>query len=133
MFRARLIDPIQMDLRHAQRAAGAHDFADGLEAPRLGGAEKIDFIFRRPLLRLNQRGCGAGPGRIGYGAEEPAVKEAILLRELASEIRSNNAPPGRDLVDLRVDMAQEALVGESVPDALDIVRIARSKLLGRYA
>ena len=72
------------------------------------------------------------PGRVGDGAEEPAVKEAVLLRELAAEVRGNHAPPRRDLLDPRVDMAQEALTREGVPDAVDIVRIADAELFGRH-
>ena len=103
-----------MHLRHAQHAAGTHDFAHCLEFRGLGGRKKIDLVFGRqqPLPAFDQRAGGAGAGGVGNRADQPAVKIAVLLRELGAEIRDDHAAARRELFDAGIDVAQKALAAE---------------------
>src|SRR5262245_16624418 len=113
-------------LRHAQRAAGACNLADGSEASGLGGGEEIDLVFgcQQPLPGLDQRSRSASAGCVRDCADEPTVKETVLLRQLAAEIRGDHASAGGDLFHPGIDVTQEALAREGVFNPFHIVRVA---------
>src|SRR5262249_18057211 len=81
LFLPRCIDAVKVDLRYAQRAAGACNLDDGSEASGLGGGEEIDLVFgcQQPLPGLDQRSRSASAGCVSDCAEEPTVKETVLL------------------------------------------------------
>jgi len=60
------------------------------------------------------------------------VEKAVLLRERGTEIGDDHTAAGRDLRDACLDQAQKALAAEGALDALDVVRIARTKFFGRH-
>ena len=101
------LDAKKVHLRHRQRAAGAGDFANSLELGRFGRGEEIDLVFggEHVLPAFDQRRGRAGARRIRDGADQPAVKIAVLLRQFGAKIGDDHAAAGCDVFDPGIDMA----------------------------
>jgi len=60
------------------------------------------------------------------------VKETVLLRQLAAEIRGDHASAGGDLFHPGIDVTQEALARKGVFNPFHLVRVAYCQFFGGH-